>query len=45
MVASFNISARLTGKFELLFDLAQENAFWKFYFKPNQKGIGSSKKL
>ena len=37
MVASFNISARLTGKFELFFDLAKE--------KPNRKGIGSSKNL
>ena len=37
MVASFNISARLMGKFELLFEIAQE--------KPNRKGTGSSKKL
>ena len=34
MVASFNISAMFTAKFELVFVLTQENAF---YYKANRK--------
>ena len=34
MVASFNISATFTAKFELVFVLTQENAF---YYKANRK--------
>ena len=45
MVASFNISAILTAKFELVFVLTQENTFPKwFHFKANRKSIDSSEK-
>ena len=45
MAASLRILARFAAKFELLFDLKQENAFFeKLHFKANKESISSSKK-
>ena len=45
MIESFSISARFTGKFELVFVLTQENAFSsRFDFKATRKSIDSSER-
>ena len=44
MVASFSISKGFTAKFQLVFDLTQENGFsLRSYFKANKTIIGSCK--